>query len=72
MAGAPSFAVLTAVYPVQSDGKEYKLSFEHVKLLYLISHFGRASKSEEQPETWLRELPLNVLIYGKLLALRSV
>eukprot|EP00290_Baffinella_frigidus_P017420 CAMPEP_0180200464 /NCGR_PEP_ID=MMETSP0987-20121128/6245_1 /TAXON_ID=697907 /ORGANISM="non described non described, Strain CCMP2293" /LENGTH=888 /DNA_ID=CAMNT_0022155595 /DNA_START=231 /DNA_END=2893 /DNA_ORIENTATION=- len=52
----------------KADGKEYKLSFEHVKLLYLVSHFGRASKSEEQPETWIRELPLCVLIYEGIVA----
>jgi len=52
----------------KTDGKEYRLSFEHAKLLYLVSHYARASKSEEQPETWVRQLPLDVLMYEGICA----
>ena len=50
------------------DGKEYRISFEHAKLLYLISHYARTSKSDEQPETWMRGLSLDVLMFEGIVA----
>jgi hypothetical protein len=50
------------------DGKEYRLSFEHAKLLYLVSFYGKASRNAEELETWLRELHLHVLIHEGILA----
>lgn len=58
----------TMVWFDKIDGKEYRVSFEHAKLLYLISHYARSSKSEEQPETWVRELPLDVLMFEGICA----
>jgi len=58
----------TLVWFDKMDGKEYRLSFEHAKLLYLVSHYARSSKSDEQPETWMRELSLDVLIYEGICA----
>ena len=58
----------TMVWFDKLDGKEYRVSFEHAKLLYLVSHYARSSKSDEQPETWVRELPLDVLMYEGICA----
>jgi len=58
----------TMVWFDKMDGREYRVSFEHAKLLYLISHYARSSKSDEQPETWVRELPLDVLMFEGICA----
>jgi hypothetical protein len=56
------------VWVDKQDGKEYRLSFEHAKLLYLVSFYGKSSRNAEELETWLRELHLHVLIYEGILA----
>jgi hypothetical protein len=58
----------TMVWYDKVDGKEYRLSFEHAKILYLVSHYARSSKSDEQPETWIRDLSLDVLLYEGICA----
>jgi hypothetical protein len=56
------------VWVDKQDGKEYRLSFEHAKLLYMISFYARSSRNKEEHETWLRELHLHVLIYEGIMA----
>jgi len=56
------------VWVDKKDGKEYRLSFEHAKLLYMVSFYAVSSKNEDQPETWMRELPLNVMMYEGIVA----
>ena len=56
------------VWVERGTGTEYKLSFEHAKLLYIISFYGNASKNPEQPETWLRRMQLDVLMYEAIVA----
>jgi len=53
----------TMVWFDKFDGKEYRISFEHAKILYLVSHYARSSRSEEQPETWMHEMSLDVLLF---------
>jgi len=52
----------------KTDDKEYRLSFEHAKLLYIISFYARAAKNEDQDESWIRQPALNVLIYEGIVA----
>lgn len=39
----------------------------HSKILVLISKYGQISVNDE-PETWIRELPLQVLVYEGITA----
>jgi hypothetical protein len=52
----------------KTTGKMYNISFDHTKLLYLVSFYGNASKNPAQPETWLRQMQLDVLIYEAIVA----
>eukprot|EP00501_MAST-03F_sp_TOSAG23-6_P001054 GSMAST32.ASY1.ANO1.1097.1 assembled CDS len=38
-------------------------SVDHAKLVYLISCYGKPVQSQSETETWIREIPLTVLIY---------
>eukprot|EP00941_MAST-03F_sp_MAST-3F-sp1_P000708 g708.t1 len=38
-------------------------SADHAKLVYLISRYGKCAESKNENESWIRETPLNVLIY---------
>jgi hypothetical protein len=58
----------TMVWFDKADGRDYRISFEHAKMLYLVSHYARSSKSEEQPETWMHEMSLDVLIFEGICA----
>ena len=52
----------------KSTAKVYNISFEHTKVLYIVSFYGNASKNPAQPETWLRQIQLDVLIYEAIVA----
>ena len=56
------------VWTDKATGKVYNISFEHTKVLYLVSFYGNASKNPAQEETWLRQLQLDVLIYEAIVA----
>ena len=42
---------------------EEEWSVEHAKILYLMSKYARASRSAEEKEGWVRQVPLLVLLY---------
>jgi len=54
---------------VQTAGGQepFKMTVAHSKLLILISKYGQISLNDE-PETWIRETPLLVLIYEGIVA----
>ena len=43
--------------------KPIELTDSHMKLLYLLQKYAQASEERGQPEGWIREVHLNVLIY---------
>jgi hypothetical protein len=45
----------------------FKMTNSHCKLLVLISKYGQLPENDE-PETWIRELPLMVLVYEGIAA----
>jgi hypothetical protein len=45
----------------------FKMTNVHCKLLVLISKYGQMPVADE-PETWIRELPLLVLVYEGITA----
>ena len=51
-----------------AGGQEpFRMTVVHSKILVLISKYGQISVNDE-PETWIRELPLQVLVYEGITA----
>lgn len=44
------------------------LEDSHFKLLYMLSKYARAAESETDEESWIREIPLTVLLYEGVIA----
>ena len=40
-----------------------KMTENHLKLIYLISRYGKCATTPEEEETWIREVPLQVLVF---------
>ena len=47
---------------------EFRMTTNHTKLLILISKYAQCALSAYDQETWIREMPLFVLIYEGILA----
>jgi hypothetical protein len=47
---------------------EFRMTTNHSKLLILISKYAQCALSADDSETWIREVPLLVLIYEGILA----
>ena len=45
------------------EGDEEEWSFDHARLIYLVSLYASYAKNIHENETWIRHLPLLVLIY---------
>ena len=52
----------------EDSGEEITLSVDHVKLLYLISRYARCALGPDQTESWIRQIPLLVLVYEGVIA----
>ena len=46
----------------------FRMTVIHSKILVLVSKYGQIALSESEPETWIRELPLLVLVYEGITA----
>jgi hypothetical protein len=46
---------------IDHTGRRWPAS--HVRLLALIGHYAHAARSLDECESWIRHLPLNVLVY---------
>ena len=47
---------------------EFRMTSDHSKLLILISKYAQCALSADDQETWIREMPLNVMIYEGIMA----
>ena len=64
--------MLTFQYADTVEGEKVDVeedwTYEHGKLLYLISKYARAAETAEDQESWIRKIPLLVLIYEGIAA----
>ena len=59
--------------PVSADGETVKIvmeewSKEHAKVLYLMSKYAVCAVTAEDTESWIRQIPLLVLLYEGITA----
>ena len=47
---------------------DFEMTPTHSKILILISKYGKTATAEEPQESWIRQLPLNVLMYEGITA----
>lgn len=45
------------------SGDTHELEADHAKVLYLVSKYARCALTADQSESWIRQIPLMVLIY---------
>ena len=50
------------------SGEVQELEADHAKVLYLVSKYARCAVSADQSESWIRQIPLMVLIYEGIVA----
>ncbi|MHA1697978.1 MAG: hypothetical protein ACTSWN_03970 [Promethearchaeota archaeon] len=48
---------------IKKDGSKEAFSEDHAKLLYLLSRYTKTSKTSEEKDIWIKELPFLALIH---------
>lgn len=56
------------LYQPENGKPSVDVSYEHCKLLYLISLYALPAKSSSDAENWIRDIPLKVIIFEGILA----
>jgi len=53
---------------VNDAGEEEEWTENHMKIIFLISLFGEVAATEDDKETWLRQMPMFVLLFEGVVA----
>jgi hypothetical protein len=56
------------LYQPENGKPSVNVSYEHCKLLYLISLYALPAKSASDVENWIRDIPLKVIIFEGIIS----
>ena len=53
---------------IEATRQPFEMTPNHSKILILISKYGKTATAEDPEESWIRQLPLTVMIYEGITA----